>query len=357
MDHAMGSLTPYSFVPHLVLYEYDDHMSFFQRSYNFLFSMFDVLYRRFSYLPKMEAMAKEHFAGLDGPLPSVADLEKSISMILVNSHFAMVKPRPMMPGIVNIAGAHMKPVQPLPDNLKQFLDGAEHGAIYMSLGAFVQSSMMPKETMATILKVFGSLKQRVLWKFESDNLPKLPSNVMVTKWSPQSDVLAHPKLQLFISHGGLFGTIEASVRGVPVLFMPFYGDQHKNAKQAEDFGYARKILFSEITEKSLKSKIDEIIGNQKFSIKAKEISKLLNDNPVTPMNEAMFWIEYAVRFNGAPHLKSEGVNLPWYKFLLLDVVAFYLAVLFVIAKALKALWRKIFKDKKEKVETQTKKKI
>jgi glucuronosyltransferase len=346
MDRAMGSLTPYSFVPHLVLYNYDDKMTFFQRSYNFLFSMFDVLYRRFSYLPQMEVMAKEHFSLLDGPLPSVTDLEKSISMILVNSHFSMISPRPLMPGMVNIAGAHVKPSKALPSDLKEFLDNAEHGVIYMSLGAFVQSSMMPKETMTTILKVFGSLKQRVLWKFESDNLPKLPPNVMVRKWMPQPDILAHQRLRLFISHGGLFGTIEASVRGVPVLFMPFYGDQYKNAKQAEDFGYAQKILFSEINEKSFKSKINEIINNKKYELKAKEISKLMNDNPVQPMDEAIYWIEYCVRFNGAAHLKSPAVNLPWYKYLSFDVFVFFLLASVFIVKALKALLSLIFGKKK-----------
>lgn len=341
MDRAMGSLTPYSFVPHIVLSQYSDEMSFFQRSYNFMFSMADVLVRKFYYLPAMDKMAHEHFSDIEGPLPSVVDLEKSISMILINNHFAMVKPRPMMPGMINIAGCHIKPVKPLPNDLKKFLDEAEHGVIFMSLGSFLQSSMMPKEKMATILRVFGSLRQKVLWKFETDDLPELPSNVMVRKWLPQSDILAHPNVILFIAHGGQFGTIELSYRGVPTLFMPFFGDQNRNAKLAASLGYAEIILFSDVTESTLKSKIQMMISNKRYSEKAKEVSRLLNDNPLQPMDEAMYWIEYVIRNNGATHLKSAAANLPWYKYLLLDVAAFYMFSLWVVWRALKAAAMKV----------------
>lgn len=349
MDRVMGSLTPYSFVPHLILKDYDDNMNFFERGYNFLFSMVDVVIRQLYYLPAHDKLAQEHFSSLEGPLPSVFDLEKSISMIFVNSHFAMIKPRPLMPGMVNVAGAHIQPVKPLPDDLQAFMDDAEHGVIFMSLGSFLQSSMMPREKKETILSVFGSLKQRVLWKFESDDLPELPSNVMVRKWLPQSDILAHPKLVLFIAHGGLFGTIEASYRGVPVLFMPFFGDQYHNAKLAENRGYAQQILFSELTVQLFRTKIDKMIANKKYFEKAKEVSRLLNDNPMNPMDEAMYWIEYVVRNKGAKHLKSSAVNLPWYKFLLLDVFAAFLISVWLLWKLSRCLISKIFQKKKKKL--------
>lgn len=352
----MGSLTPYSFVPHLVLKDYDDNMNFFERAHNFMFSMFDVIVRRYFYMPAQDKLAQEHFSSLEGPLPSIFELEKSISMILVNNHFAMIKPRPLMPGIVNVGGAHIQPVKPLPDDLQTFLDGAEHGVIFMSLGSFMQSSMMPEEKKQIILSVFGSLKQRVLWKFETDDLPPLPSNVMVRKWLPQSDILAHPKIVLFIAHGGLFGSIEASSRGVPVLFMPFFGDQYRNAKLAENRGYAQRILFSDLTVQLFRYKIDEMISNKNYLKTAKEVSKLMNDNPLKPMDEAMYWIEYVIRNKGATHLKSIAVDLPWYKYLLLDVLGAFLISLWLIWKILLILMSKLFKKKENVIMKKNKKK-
>lgn len=54
----------------------------------------------------------------NGPLPSIEDLEKSISVMLINTHFSINKPRPLMPGLINIAGAHIKPPKTLPADIQ-----------------------------------------------------------------------------------------------------------------------------------------------------------------------------------------------------------------------------------------------
>lgn len=107
-----------------------------------------------------------------------------------------------MPGIINVGGAHIKPPKPLPDDLKEFLDNSKNGVVFFSLGSFVQGSEMPAEKTAIFLEIFGKLKQNVLWKFEDDSLANIPPNVKISKWLPQSDILAHPNVVLFISHGG-----------------------------------------------------------------------------------------------------------------------------------------------------------
>ena len=42
-----------------------------------------------------------------------------------------------------------------------------------------------------MIKVFGSLKQRVLWKWDQESMPDLPSNVKLSKWLPQQDILGN----------------------------------------------------------------------------------------------------------------------------------------------------------------------
>lgn len=107
-----------------------------------------------------------------------------------------------MPGIATVGGAHIKSPKPLSPDLQEFMDNSNNGVILFSLGAFMRSDKMPIEKIHIFLEVFGKLKQNVLWKFEKESLLNVPPNVRIRKWLQQSDVLAHPNVVLFISHGG-----------------------------------------------------------------------------------------------------------------------------------------------------------
>jgi glucuronosyltransferase len=52
-----------------------------------------------------------------------------------------------------------------------------------------KSKDMPDILKTSLLKVFGELKQTVLWKFE-ENLPNLPKNVHIVQWAPQPSILS-----------------------------------------------------------------------------------------------------------------------------------------------------------------------
>jgi len=130
-----------------------------------------------------------------------------------------------MPNTVEIAGIHVKPVKPLPADIQEFLDSATDGVILFSMGSFIQSKQWPVEMREALVKSFGKLKQKVLWKYENETLPGNPGNIKIGSWIPQRDILAHPNVKLFITHGGLLGTTEAIIEGVPVLGLPIFGDQ------------------------------------------------------------------------------------------------------------------------------------
>jgi glucuronosyltransferase len=54
----------------------------------------------------------------------------------------------------------------------------------------------------------------------------------------------------------------------------------------------------------------------------KKMSAISKDEPESPINRAVWWTEYVIRHNGAKHLRSAALDLAWYQYLLLDVVAF-----------------------------------
>ncbi|XP_052866527.1 UDP-glucosyltransferase 2-like [Anopheles cruzii] len=329
-DRIMGLRTPLSFVPHMV-FSYEDDMTYQERVYNVIVSMYDAFCRQHYYLPEQDQLAAQAFSSIagSGTLPSVADLERSISLILVNSHPILSRPRPSIRGLVDIGGAHIRPARPLDPELRAFIDGAgAHGVIYFSLGAYMQSSVMSEEKRETILRVFASLPQRIIWKFEIDGLLKdVPSNVLIRKWAPQNDILAEKNVRLFISHGGQFGTFETMHHGVPTLFIPFFGDQQRNADRAIRAGFARKMDFNSITEDTFGGNIRALIEDKRYYEQAKKVSTLFTDTLVDPMDESIFWIEYVARHGGAPHLKSRAVDLSWFAYYNYDLVVVPLVLL------------------------------
>lgn len=179
---------------------------------------------------------------------------------------------------------------------------------------------MPAAQLSAFQQVFSEFSQiRILWKWESDNVDRMPKNVLAKKWLPQNDILAHPNVKLFITHGGLLGSQEGIYHGVPMLGIPFVVDQHINTNRASMQGYALKLKFQNVTVESLRWAITELLHNPIYLAKAKEFSRVFRDRPETAMERAMFWIEHVIRFRGADHMRSAGRDLPWYNYLLIDV--------------------------------------
>lgn len=111
------------------------------------------------------------------------------------------------------------------------------------------------------MKTFSTLKERVIFKWESDELEGKPDNVLIGKWLPQNDILAHEKTKLFISHVGMGSLTEAKNYGVPILAIPIFGDQHSNAKVVVNEGWGLKIDFFNLQLDSFNSSLQEMLNN------------------------------------------------------------------------------------------------
>lgn len=197
-----------------------------------------------------------------------------------------------------------------------------------------------------ISDVLGKMKQRILWKCNVQNID-LPPNVMIQKWLPQIDILAHPNLKLFISHGGLFSNIEAMKFGIPMLVIPFLGDQMRNARRIENAGYGIQMELATIDENTLTNTLDKLLTNDSYRQKAQEISQILNDNVVHPMDEFIWWTEHVIRTNGAKYLKSSAADMSLISYLLIDVFAATILVVVIGIYAMRLLIRKLFCSKKK----------
>ncbi|KAB7505536.1 UDP-glucuronosyltransferase 1-7C [Armadillidium nasatum] len=301
-------------------------LTFKQRLATTLMNEYMTKVSEYYLLPKMYSMCIEK--GLCDPdTPPFSEFDKNASLIIINSIRAIeYPPRPTNPNVIYAGGIHLKPPKKLPKDLEDWVQGSgEEGFIFFSLGSALNPDFLPEKYRQILVKVFGSLKQRVLWKWNEETMPDLPSNVKLQKWLPQADLLGHPKIKLFITHGGLLSTLESTYNGVPVIGMPVFADQESNMMDVQNEGWGRLIMVEIVKQKSL----------------------LMKDRLVPPEEEAVYWVEYVMRHNGAPHIRSPVFMMKWYEVYNIDVWAF---IIFVIVGTLKCFGIGKSKNDKRKKE-------
>ncbi|KRT85244.1 glucuronosyltransferase [Oryctes borbonicus] len=137
--------------------------------------------------------------------------------------------------------------------------------------------------------------------------------------------------------------------------MPQFGDQYTNAKALEASGGGVILDFSTITEEDIYGALRAVL-DPSFNKQAKELSARFKDRPMPPLETAVYWVEYVARHKGAHHLRSAAVGMPYYQYLLLDVVLFlavtFLTISYVFYATCRFALGKLFKKEEKKVKRQ-----
>ena len=223
VDEAMGQPHHTAYMPTAIL-PFTSEMNFFQRAINTLGNfVFHRIMRNMYILGKDYTILKKYFPNEE--IPDLLELEKKASLSMSFGHpLIMDGWRPLSPNHVFLGMMNCKETKKLDpaDKIGKFLDDAKEGVIYVSFGSVMRASFMSKEKRQMFLNTFKGLKEKVLWKWETEEMEDKPDNVMLSKWLPQQEVLAHPNVKLFVTHGGQSSFQETLCHGKPVV--SFYID-------------------------------------------------------------------------------------------------------------------------------------
>jgi len=184
VNSLVGNEAPVSYVAHVLKGDFSKDLSLFNRGFNLVYNLFEAAISNLYLLPAQEALMHEWFPNA----PPLIDLYTNVSIVLLNSHSSLYPALPLVPNMVEIGGYFIDPPEKLPADLQDILNKAPEGVIYFSMGSNLKSKELPEEKKQAIIRVFGRLKMKVLWKFEED-LPNKPYNVIIRNWFPQQDVL------------------------------------------------------------------------------------------------------------------------------------------------------------------------
>ena len=230
-------------------------------------------------------------------------------------------------------------------DIENFISTAEHGVIFFSMGTNVKQHHMQDGALEKIFNVFSRLPQKVLWKVDDESrVPGNASNILYRKWLPQADILGHSNVKLFFGHGGKGGITEAKFYGVPMVGLPVFGDQPMNMEEVVDKGYGLSIDNEKpLSEEMIYKTVTEVLENPKYAFEVKRFSNLYRDRPLKAKENAVYWLEYLIRYKGAAHMQSPLKKMSFIEATNLDVIVLCLIVLYVIVKIVKLLFRCVAK--------------
>ncbi|XP_033164207.1 UDP-glucuronosyltransferase 2B4 [Drosophila mauritiana] len=330
IDEMVGSPSPMSYLqsPSSYLYDLD---TFGGRMAHFVERSISWFTWHWHYEKKHEALYKKYFPKIAETKP-LSEISQNIALVLVNQHFTLGPPRPYVPNVIEVGGMHIdQQPKALTQELEDFIQGAgEHGVIYFSLGTNVRTKNMVEDRKRILIEAFGSLPQRILWKFDDEELQDIPSNVLVRKWLPQQDILAHPKVKLFITHGGMQSTIESIHYGKPMLGLPFFYDQFTNVDHIKKQGLGLALNYHDMTSDELKDTILQLLTEKRFEVTARIAGARYRDQPMKPLETAVWWTHYVLRHKGAPHMRVAGRKLNFFTHHSLDVLGTVLLAIIVV---------------------------
>uniref|UniRef100_A0A096LRK1 UDP-glucuronosyltransferase n=1 Tax=Poecilia formosa TaxID=48698 RepID=A0A096LRK1_POEFO len=134
-------------------------------------------------------------------------------------------------------------------------------------------------------------------------------NTLLVNWMPQKDLLGHPKVKLFVAHGGTNGVQETIYHGVPIVGLPVFYDQYDNLLRLQDRGAAKILTLATVDkEDTFLKTVKEVLSEPSYRINMQRLSRLHRDQPMKPIDTALFWIEFA-KHQGAAHLRTESHRL------------------------------------------------
>ncbi|CAH1248517.1 UGT2B7 [Branchiostoma lanceolatum] len=292
--HSAGNPLPLAYYP-ISPSGLTSEMTFTQRVQNTLYYAVSIYFYRYILCPAFHFIVHKYISNDTNTEEIMSDTDLWLSL----ADFTLEFPRPTMPNVVNVAAINLADPKPLPQ------------------------------------EAFAQLPQKVIWKMgQGDDVDNqdFPSNVKPMKWVPQTDLLAHKKMRLFINHGGTIGLYESVYHGVPMVLvtLPISSELRDNIARAVYHGYGVQLDITSMTAETLLQTIQHVLATESYKENVEGAGRIMADQQVPPLNLTMWWIEHVIKHGGLPHLRTRANKIPFYEYYLLDVIAFFVAILTVV---------------------------
>ena len=127
----------------------------------------------------------------------------------------------------------------------------------------------------------GEIRPEWLPEGFQDRITKNKQGMLVHKWAPQMEILAHESTGAFLTHCGWNSVLEGLREGVPLITWPLAAEQAYNSKMlVEEMGVALELtrgLEGELSKEEVKRVVELVLGGGEIKKKAVEAGKKLKE--------------------------------------------------------------------------------
>ncbi|CAO4387964.1 unnamed protein product [Caenorhabditis nigoni] len=336
VSYNLGIPYPSSYVPSIEENDNGDKMNFWQRTFNLYMHIGSIIIHRYGTDGTTEVFRK-----YDPDFPNVREIAANSSLCFVNSDEVLDLPRPAITKTIYVGGLGVPKVANLLDEkFSNIMAKGEKGVVVISLGSIVPFGDLPLSTKQGMLKAIGDMADyHFLIKISrgdenTRNITGGLENLDLVEWLPQVDLLAHPRLKLFVMHGGINGLVETALQAVPTVIVPIFADQFRNGRMVEKRGIGKVLLKFDINYKSFKNAVQTVLNTPSYKKNAIRIAKMMRDKPFTPEERLVKWTTFAINHGVLEEFHVEGSRLNTIVYYNLDVIAFLFAAIVVFFRVL-----------------------
>uniref|UniRef100_A0A914XNQ5 UDP-glucuronosyltransferase n=1 Tax=Plectus sambesii TaxID=2011161 RepID=A0A914XNQ5_9BILA len=267
------------------------------------------------FLHQQNALFRRYF-GED--FPCLVSLAQKNALVLVNGEEMFELARPISHKVIHISGIGIPEPKPLDEKLEKIIAKGEKGAVYLSFGSLANCSRFPLEKKLAILEAFASFPEyQFIWKYEQPendwHLFENYTNIHPVKWTPQVDLLNHPKMKAFITHGGMNSVTEAIHFATPMVAIPLFGDQEHNVATAVKRGVAVSIDRKKLTAETLTNALRQVLNDDSFTKNAETLAAMIAKKPMKPKELVVKWTEFVAEFKDLSNLDLAGRDFGFIK--------------------------------------------
>ena len=104
--------------------------------------------------------------------------------------------------------------------------------------------------------------------------------------------------------------------------------QQHNALRIKYRGYGLAVDLINFTPRELAEAINELVENSTYIQTVRHMSDIMRNRPMNARQLGGYWVDHVIKF-GTAHMRSHAYDMPFYQYILLDVIVFVVSCLLI----------------------------